>query len=102
MEYPRQCGRQELLRRNIGGSKDGRWNIRRDMSYLRQNVHARAQHWHEGQYIKSWDILVCRTCYDANWDGLNPHAVAKLIAYLKEHSLPIPPPDANGCVHWPS
>jgi hypothetical protein len=53
-------------------------------------------HIYEGRRIPKYDIDVCNTCYQANWDGWAPHLEKKLIRYLKEKGLPIPERNAKG------
>lgn len=54
-----------------------------------------SHHIYNGKRIPSYDIMVCRICYDSNWDGWAQHK-EKLVAHLKEKGLPIPKDNEKG------
>lgn len=39
---------------------------------------------------QTYDIMVCDTCHQANWDGWAPHYEEKVTKRLKEKGLPLP------------
>jgi hypothetical protein len=43
-----------------------------------------------GKTINRYRITVCRTCWDANWNGWAPLHEQKLIEHLKQEGLPVP------------
>ncbi len=47
-------------------------------------------HVYDGKHIHSYDISVCKSCYDGNWDGWASHNEQRLLAHLKERGLPVP------------
>jgi hypothetical protein len=49
-----------------------------------------------GAFIPRYQISVCRTCYEANWDGWSPRHDERLIEYLKASGLPVPKRNAKG------
>lgn len=53
-------------------------------------------HVYEGKYIPMYQINVCMTCWDANWDGWAPHLEKKVMANLKAKGLPIPARNEKG------
>ncbi len=52
-------------------------------------------HVYDGRYIKSYNISVCMSCYEGNWDGWAPPYEQRLIDHLKEKGLPIPSRNAK-------
>jgi hypothetical protein len=42
------------------------------------------------RHLRRYDIGVCRTCWDENWDGWPRTAEARLLEHLKAHGLPVP------------
>lgn len=50
----------------------------------------------DGKYIPRYDITVCRTCWNSNWDGWAPHYEETLIAHLKKKGLPVPERNEKG------
>jgi hypothetical protein len=57
-------------------------------------------HVYNGKTIPPWDIFVCDTCYQANWDGIVPGTFPHLIAHLKSKSIEIRP-NKRGWIDWP-
>jgi len=53
-------------------------------------------HIYDGIRSHLYDMLVCRRCWSANWDGWAPHFESKLIKHIKEKGLPIPKRNAQG------
>jgi hypothetical protein len=47
-------------------------------------------HQYDGKHVSLYQITVCTTCYEGNWDGWAPHYEERLIAHLKDKGLPIP------------
>jgi len=52
-------------------------------------------HRYDGKYISRYQISVCRSCYDSNWDGW-AHYEPRLVAHLKANNLPIPARNEKG------
>lgn len=62
-------------------------------------------HSYEGRFLKGYGFTVCRTCYDANWDGWQPGREVAIEAHLASISMPPPPTrNANGLYprEWPT
>jgi uncharacterized protein with PIN domain len=53
-------------------------------------------HNYDGQFIKTYQILVCSVCYETNWDGWHPNHEKKILQKLKENNSPIPERNTNG------
>jgi len=53
-------------------------------------------HRYDGKRVPRYDIVVCMSCYKANWDGWNPGYEEFLVSHLKEKALPIPVKNAKG------
>lgn len=53
-------------------------------------------HVYDGHHIGAYQINVCRPCWGGNWDGWTPRHESKLLARLRELSLPIPTRNAAG------
>jgi hypothetical protein len=51
---------------------------------------------YEGKHIVAYDLDVCQSCYDGNWDGWAPHYEGKLLAHLREKSMPVPERNEKG------
>jgi len=53
-------------------------------------------HVYAGKHIATYDLDVCKSCYEGNWDGWAPHYGEKLVAHLKEKGIPIPEKNEKG------
>jgi hypothetical protein len=53
-------------------------------------------HRYDGKHIQSYNLTVCKSCWEGNWDGWAPHREAKLIKHLNAKGMPIPPRNAKG------
>lgn len=53
-------------------------------------------HRYEGRRNQTYDIMVCGTCHDGNWDGWAPHFEAHVTKRLVEQGRPIPARNAKG------
>lgn len=51
---------------------------------------------YRGQKIKGYEIMVCNTCYAANWDGWAPHLEHKLVEHLGNSQISVPPRNSQG------
>jgi len=49
----------------------------------------------DGITIPRYQITVCRSCYDSNWDGWDDEFEKYLIDHLKLNNLPLPQKNAN-------
>lgn len=49
-----------------------------------------------GRYIERYQIEVCSTCWQFNWDGWPSDRAEKIIKHLKEKGLPVPPMNTKG------
>lgn len=47
-------------------------------------------HRHEGRRNKTYDIMVCNTCHDSNWDGWAPGYEKLVTKNLEAINLPLP------------
>lgn len=54
------------------------------------------EHVYDGKYIASYDIEVCMSCWNSNWDGWAPHYGDKIILHLKKNGRLIPQMNAKG------
>ncbi|KFO67327.1 hypothetical protein ER57_11565 [Smithella sp. SCADC] len=50
----------------------------------------------DGVTIPRYQITVCRSCYNMNWDGWELGREKLLIEHLKLNNIPIPHPNMNG------
>lgn len=53
-------------------------------------------HMYDGKHIPRYQITVCMSCWNGNWDGWAPDLEARLISHLKNKGLPIPERNAKG------
>ena len=53
-------------------------------------------HRYDGTAIPRYQITVCNSCHQSNWDGWAPHYEGHLIQHLKANNLPIPKRNAKG------
>lgn len=53
-------------------------------------------HAYHGKAIMEYQMIVCRTCWDGNWDGWNPRYEAKLETHLKQRGIPLPERNEKG------
>jgi hypothetical protein len=58
-------------------------------------------HIYNGRRIPEWDMMVCRGCYQGNWDGIVPESRPRLLPYLKSKGITVKP-NAQGWIDWPS
>ncbi len=54
------------------------------------------RHIYDGKHIARYNLDVCKTCYDGNWDGWAPHYEEKLLAHLKEQNISVPERNEKG------
>lgn len=54
------------------------------------------QHVYNGKFISRYQISVCKSCWDGNWDGWAPHYEQRLIAHLQKKGIPLPERNAKG------
>lgn len=45
---------------------------------------------YRGEKIIGYEIMVCESCYEANWDGWSPHIENKLIQHLENSGIRVP------------
>jgi hypothetical protein len=57
-------------------------------------------HVYDGRRILEWDVMVCRTCYSGNWDGIVPETYPHLIPYLQARGVEVTL-NAKGWIDWP-
>ncbi|MEE9606305.1 MAG: hypothetical protein V3U03_01095, partial [Myxococcota bacterium] len=55
-------------------------------------------HNYDGKFIRKYQLKVCMSCYEGNWDGWAPHLEIKLIAHLKERGLAAPARNEKGWI----
>jgi hypothetical protein len=53
-------------------------------------------HIYDLRVIPSYKISVCKSCFDANWDGWAPHLQDKLLQHLQAQGIQPPPRNQNG------
>lgn len=53
-------------------------------------------HLYEGKHIPSYNLTVCKTCWEVNWDGWGPGAERALLAHLERQGLPLPERNSKG------
>lgn len=53
-------------------------------------------HRYAGKHIPRYQITVCETCYQANWDGWAPHYEARILGHLATQGLPVPERNTDG------
>lgn len=59
--------------------------------------HVRHSHHHyEGRVIPRYQLFVCKTCYEGNWDGWGPAHEPVLIDHLAKKGLPMPARNEKG------
>jgi hypothetical protein len=53
-------------------------------------------HLYEGSHSDLFDIWVCPSCWDSNWDGWSRNWEGVLLAHLKKKGLPVPKRNPKG------
>jgi hypothetical protein len=53
-------------------------------------------HAYEGKYIGSYEMTVCKICYDGNWDGWAPHLEEKIIKHIEKKGIATPQRNSKG------
>lgn len=51
---------------------------------------------YNGKHISRYDLDVCKTCYESNWDGWAPQFEPKLLAHIKEKGIAVPQRNEKG------
>ena len=51
---------------------------------------------YNGQYIRHYQISVCKACWAGNSDGWHPQYENRLIKHLNAKGIPVPKPNAKG------
>jgi ribosome-binding protein aMBF1 (putative translation factor) len=54
------------------------------------------RHIYNGKVIHTYELTVCRTCYDSNHDGWAPHYEQKILKHLKEKGIKVPERNESG------
>ena len=60
------------------------------------NEYQQGPHRYDGFAAKLYDMVVCRSCWENNWDGWNQRHEKFLLSRLKEKGLPVPKRNDNG------
>lgn len=55
-------------------------------------------HRYDGHKIHAYDMMVCDTCYNANWDGWAPLREPGIIKHLEGKGIPIPKRNSKGWI----
>ncbi len=45
---------------------------------------------YDGKYIALYELTVCKTCWDGNWDGWSPEAEIVIQKHLEVKGLEVP------------
>ena len=53
-------------------------------------------HIYDGKFIPAYQLHVCQTCFEGNWDGWAPHHESRLIARLKAKGIEVPKRNREG------
>jgi DNA-directed RNA polymerase subunit RPC12/RpoP len=53
-------------------------------------------HAYNGKSIARYKLMVCKNCWNVNWDGWNDEAEEKILTHLNENNIPIPKRNENG------
>jgi hypothetical protein len=52
-------------------------------------------HIYNGKHIAGYQLTVCNSCWQGNWDGWNPTSEKTLIAHLNSKGIPLPQRNAK-------
>lgn len=47
-------------------------------------------HRYDGKYIGAYKLTVCKTCFEANWDGWSPAYERRLEKHLRKNGIALP------------
>jgi len=53
-------------------------------------------HRYEGHKSYLYEIMVCDSCWQSNWDGWGPEFEKKLLSLLEDKGLPVPERNEKG------
>ena len=61
-------------------------------------------HEYQGLYVTGYEITVCRSCYNGNWDGWAPVYEGRFLGHLSERGVEFPKRNGAGWLprDWPS
>jgi hypothetical protein len=71
-----------------------------DTCFLCEQRFQMGPHIYAGKGINGWEMVVCRVCYEQNWDGLVPQRHPRLIQHLKAIGVQVQL-NASGWIPWP-
>ena len=57
-------------------------------------------HSYRGRKIQGWDLMLCTTCIDGNWDGIVPSSATHLLKFLQNKGIEVQY-DINGYIPIP-
>jgi hypothetical protein len=55
-------------------------------------------HIYDGEFIRSYDVIACKKCWDGNWDGWVGRNAERLIEHLKSKNIPVPERNEKGWI----
>ena len=50
----------------------------------------------EGRTLRHYEMFVCNSCFESNWDGFPPHLEAAFVRHLNDRNIPLPQRNENG------
>ena len=53
-------------------------------------------HRYEGHNLKRYEMMVCDTCWQSNWDGWAPQYENRIIEHTKSKGMTLPSRNDNG------
>ena len=68
--------------------------------FLCKNKFQFGPHAYDGRWIRAWEIMVCRICWDGNHDGIVPNTYPHLLEHLGEHRVEVRR-NESGWIPWP-
>ncbi len=60
--------------------------------------HQMGQHVYDGKFTPNYQMEVCKTCFNMNWDGWGPSREAAVISHLNKKGIPIPLRNEEGWI----
>lgn len=51
---------------------------------------------YNGKFISAYKMMVCKTCFESNWDGWGPLFESRLISHLTDNAIPLPNRNKEG------
>lgn len=54
------------------------------------------KHLYDGRTLPHYEMFVCNSCFESNWDGLAAHFEPAFVQHLNDRNIPLPQRNEKG------